>query len=277
MSAASTFRVAIADAAARALVGSCRAYAPLKSAHVAVQKECSTEEERSQQQQQRQLDGCSFAKLTGAAEEAVSRTRGADFALSLPRIHTIAGGKGPPPDAGELAPAVKAALLSATGSSSSSNYYSGGLLFSEVRAAGKQLLFTVDNAALYTHVLQPGAVLDAAATSTRQQLAQQKEGGLEEGGLGDGGLKEGGRKEGGLKDGGRPSSATPNLTLAAKKKVAVEFSSPNIAKPFHAGHLRSTIIGGYLSRLLANRGHEVVRVNYVGDWGRQFGLLGAGQ
>ncbi|ONH65023.1 Arginine--tRNA ligase, cytoplasmic [Cyberlindnera fabianii] len=60
------------------------------------------------------------------------------------------------------------------------------------------------------------------------------------------------------------------------KKVVVEFSSPNIAKPFHAGHLRSTIIGGFLSNLYEKLGWDVTRINYLGDWGKQFGLLAVG-
>lgn len=60
------------------------------------------------------------------------------------------------------------------------------------------------------------------------------------------------------------------------KKVVIEFSSPNIAKPFHAGHLRSTIIGGFLSNLYEKCGWEVVRMNYLGDWGKQFGILAVG-
>ncbi|KAL7271834.1 arginyl-tRNA synthetase [Rhizina undulata] len=60
------------------------------------------------------------------------------------------------------------------------------------------------------------------------------------------------------------------------KRVIVEFSSPNIAKPFHAGHLRSTIIGGFLSNLHEACGWDVIRMNYLGDWGKQFGILGVG-
>lgn len=60
------------------------------------------------------------------------------------------------------------------------------------------------------------------------------------------------------------------------KKVLIEFSSPNIAKPFHAGHLRSTIIGGFLANLYEKCGWEVIRMNYLGDWGKQFGVLAVG-
>lgn len=55
--------------------------------------------------------------------------------------------------------------------------------------------------------------------------------------------------------------------------VIVDFSSPNIAKEMHVGHLRSTIIGDSLARILAFQGHDVLRLNHVGDWGTQFGML----
>ena len=57
------------------------------------------------------------------------------------------------------------------------------------------------------------------------------------------------------------------------QKIIVDYSSPNIAKEMHVGHLRSTIIGDTLSNLLEFEGHEVVRLNHVGDWGTQFGML----
>jgi arginyl-tRNA synthetase len=58
--------------------------------------------------------------------------------------------------------------------------------------------------------------------------------------------------------------------------MIVEFSSPNIAKPFHAGHLRSTIIGGFLANLYEGAGWDVIRMNYLGDWGKQYGVLAIG-
>ncbi len=57
------------------------------------------------------------------------------------------------------------------------------------------------------------------------------------------------------------------------QKIVVDFSSPNIAKEMHVGHLRSTIIGDCIARILEFRGHEVLRLNHVGDWGTQFGML----
>ena len=55
--------------------------------------------------------------------------------------------------------------------------------------------------------------------------------------------------------------------------MVVDFSSPNIAKEMHVGHLRSTIIGDTLANVLEFSGHEVKRLNHVGDWGTQFGML----
>ncbi len=57
------------------------------------------------------------------------------------------------------------------------------------------------------------------------------------------------------------------------ERVIVDFSSPNIAKEMHVGHLRSTIIGDCIARILEFRGYEVLRLNHVGDWGTQFGML----
>jgi arginyl-tRNA synthetase len=58
-----------------------------------------------------------------------------------------------------------------------------------------------------------------------------------------------------------------------RQRVVVDYSSPNLAKEMHVGHLRSTIIGDTQARLLEFLGHEVIRQNHVGDWGTQFGML----
>lgn len=65
---------------------------------------------------------------------------------------------------------------------------------------------------------------------------------------------------------GVPTTTTP-LTYV------IDYSSPNVAKPMHVGHLRSTIIGDALARLLRFLGHQVVTDNHLGDWGTQFGML----
>lgn len=57
--------------------------------------------------------------------------------------------------------------------------------------------------------------------------------------------------------------------------IVVDYSSPNLAKEMHVGHLRSTIIGDSLARVLEHLGHKVIRQNHVGDWGTQFGMLTA--
>lgn len=62
----------------------------------------------------------------------------------------------------------------------------------------------------------------------------------------------------------------------AGKTVIVEFSSPNIAKPFHAGHLRSTIIGNFMRLSFIANGYKTIGMNYLGDWGKQYGLLAIG-
>ncbi|KAM8831953.1 putative arginine--tRNA ligase, mitochondrial isoform 1-T1 [Spinachia spinachia] len=66
------------------------------------------------------------------------------------------------------------------------------------------------------------------------------------------------------------------LNTLKRGTTLVEYSSPNIAKKFHAGHLRSTIIGNFIANLKQCLGNNVIRMNYLGDWGMQFGLLGAG-
>lgn len=68
----------------------------------------------------------------------------------------------------------------------------------------------------------------------------------------------------------------PSDPQSGPKVMVIDFSSPNIAKPFHAGHLRSTIIGGFLANLYEQSGWKVVRLNYLGDWGKQYGILALG-
>lgn len=58
-----------------------------------------------------------------------------------------------------------------------------------------------------------------------------------------------------------------------KKTVVVDFSSPNVAKPMHIGHVRSTVIGDSLARIFEALGHRVIRDNHLGDWGSQFGMM----
>jgi len=63
------------------------------------------------------------------------------------------------------------------------------------------------------------------------------------------------------------------LTTDSPQKIVLDFSGPNTAKQMHVGHIRSTIIGESLARLLTLQGHEVIRDNHLGDWGTQFGIL----
>ena len=57
------------------------------------------------------------------------------------------------------------------------------------------------------------------------------------------------------------------------ENIIVEYSSPNIAKPFHLGHFRNTVLGASLYNMYKICGYNVTRINHLGDWGRQFGLL----
>lgn len=68
-----------------------------------------------------------------------------------------------------------------------------------------------------------------------------------------------------------PTLAIP--TIAKKQRLIIDFSSPNIAKEMHVGHLRTTIIGDSLARLFEFLGYDVLRLNHLGDWGTSFGML----
>lgn len=61
--------------------------------------------------------------------------------------------------------------------------------------------------------------------------------------------------------------------VAEPERVVIDYSSPNVAKQMHVGHLRSTIIGDCFNRVLSATGEDVIAQNHIGDWGRQFGML----
>ncbi|QDV44768.1 Arginine--tRNA ligase [Stieleria neptunia] len=61
--------------------------------------------------------------------------------------------------------------------------------------------------------------------------------------------------------------------VASPKKILIDYSSPNVAKPMHVGHIRTTVIGNCLAKTLQFLGHEVVTDNHLGDWGTQFGII----
>ena len=72
---------------------------------------------------------------------------------------------------------------------------------------------------------------------------------------------------------GQQLAAPRPLQAAVEQTVVVDYSAPNLAKQMHVGHLRSTIIGDAIARVLMHLGHHVIRQNHVGDWGTQFGML----
>ena len=63
------------------------------------------------------------------------------------------------------------------------------------------------------------------------------------------------------------------IAVGQARTVAVDYSAPNVAKEMHVGHLRSTVIGDAIVRMLGHKGHTVYRENHVGDWGTPFGML----
>ena len=69
------------------------------------------------------------------------------------------------------------------------------------------------------------------------------------------------------------NAATTPQPSPNPQRVVVDYSGPNLAKEMHVGHLRSTIIGDCIARVLESLGHTVIRQNHVGDWGTQFGML----
>ena len=60
---------------------------------------------------------------------------------------------------------------------------------------------------------------------------------------------------------------------ATAKHIVIDFGSPNVAKPMHVGHIRSTVLGDALARIASFLGHDVIRDNHIGDWGTQFGMV----
>ncbi len=60
---------------------------------------------------------------------------------------------------------------------------------------------------------------------------------------------------------------------SSTKRIVIDFGSPNVAKPMHVGHIRSTVLGDALARVASFLGHEVIRDNHIGDWGTQFGMV----
>jgi arginyl-tRNA synthetase len=61
--------------------------------------------------------------------------------------------------------------------------------------------------------------------------------------------------------------------VSSPRKIVIDFGSPNVAKPMHVGHIRSTFLGDALARIAEFLGHDVIRDNHIGDWGTQFGMV----
>src|SRR5438132_6769659 len=64
--------------------------------------------------------------------------------------------------------------------------------------------------------------------------------------------------------------------VSSPRKIVIDFGSPNVAKPMHVGHIRSTFLGDALARIAEFLGHDVIRDNHIGDWGTQFGMVSYG-
>jgi arginyl-tRNA synthetase len=79
-----------------------------------------------------------------------------------------------------------------------------------------------------------------------------------------------------LEDVARKNEKYGSSDIGQGKNVVIDYSAPNIAKPFHIGHLRSTVIGGALYKIYNFLGYNSVGINYLGDWGLQFGKVMAG-
>src|SRR5439155_20412429 len=61
--------------------------------------------------------------------------------------------------------------------------------------------------------------------------------------------------------------------VKSPRRIVIDFGSPNVAKPMHVGHVRSTVLGDALARIAQFLGHEVIRENHIGDWGTQIGMV----
>ncbi|MCE5303581.1 MAG: arginine--tRNA ligase [Planctomycetaceae bacterium] len=72
---------------------------------------------------------------------------------------------------------------------------------------------------------------------------------------------------------GDPRLGVATLPSSQRRRYVVDFSAPNVAKPMHVGHIRSTVIGDALCRVLRFLGHEAISDNHIGDWGTQFGMI----